>query len=73
MFMTHTTLRGIELLNNQTLNKGTAFTSSERTELGLDGLLPPQVETLDEQVIRAYGAFRRKEDPLERHIFLRAL
>jgi malate dehydrogenase (oxaloacetate-decarboxylating) len=35
--------------------------------------LPPHVETLDEQVIRAYGAFQRKQDPLERHIYLRAL
>lgn len=65
--------RGIDLLNNQILNKGTAFTGHERTELGLHGLLPPQVETLDEQVVRAYGAFQRKQDPLERHIYLRAL
>jgi malate dehydrogenase (oxaloacetate-decarboxylating) len=64
---------GIELLNNQILNKGTAFTSQERTEFGLHGLLPPYVETLDEQVVRAYVAFKRKEDPLERHIYLRAL
>jgi malate dehydrogenase (oxaloacetate-decarboxylating) len=69
----HAAPRGIELLNNQTLNKGTAFTARERTELGLHGLLPPQVETLDEQVVRAYGAFKRKDDPLERHIYLRAL
>lgn len=67
------TPRGWELLNNQTLNKGTAFTSRERDELGLHGLLPPQIETLEEQVVRAYGAFQRKDDPLERHIYLRAL
>ena len=66
-------LRGVDLLSNQTLNKGTAFTDHERTELGLHGLLPPHAETLDEQVIRAYGAFQRKQDPLERHIYLRAL
>ena len=66
-------LHGIELLNNQILNKGTAFTRLERTEFGLHGLLPPYVETLDEQVVRAYDAFKRKEDPLERHIYLRAL
>jgi malate dehydrogenase (oxaloacetate-decarboxylating) len=39
----------------------------------LHGLLPPHVETLDEQVIRAYGAYKRKDDDLERHIYLRAL
>jgi len=66
-------LRGIELLNTQILNKGTAFTGQERTELGLHGLLPPQIESLDEQVVRAYQAFQRKQDPLERHIYLRAL
>jgi malate dehydrogenase (oxaloacetate-decarboxylating) len=66
-------VRGMELLNNQTLNKGTAFTNEERARLGLHGLLPPQVETLDEQVTRAYGAYKRKHDDLERHIYLRAL
>ena len=65
--------RGMDLLNRQGLNKGTAFTEEERTEFGLHGLLPPQVETLDEQVVRAYGAYRRKDDDLERHIYLRAL
>jgi len=67
------TVRGMELLNRQTLNKGTAFTDEERAKLGLHGLLPLQVETLDEQVVRAYGAYKRKDDDLERHIYLRAL
>jgi hypothetical protein len=40
---------GMDLLNRQGLNKGTAFTDQEHTELGLHGLLPPHVETLDEQ------------------------
>jgi malate dehydrogenase (oxaloacetate-decarboxylating) len=66
-------LHGTELLSRQTLNKGTAFTNEERTKLGLHGLLPLHVETLDEQVIRAYEAFRHKDDDLERHIYLRAL
>ncbi len=66
-------LRGTELLDTPLLNKGTAFTDGERTALGLHGLLPPQVETLDQQVVRAYEAFRRKTDDLERHIYLRAL
>jgi malate dehydrogenase (oxaloacetate-decarboxylating) len=65
--------RGMDLLNRQDLNKGTAFTEEERIELGLQGLLPPQVETLDEQVVRAYEAFQKKDNDLERHIYLRAL
>ena len=67
------TLRGMDLLDQPLLNKGTAFSDLERTEYGLHGLLPPQVETLDEQVVRAYEAYRRKDDDLERHIYLRAL
>jgi len=65
--------RGMDLLNRQDLNKGTAFTDAERNEFGLHGLLPPLVETLDEQVMRAYEAYQRKDDDLERHIYLRAL
>ena len=64
---------GMYLLNQQGLNKGTAFTERERTEFGLHGLLPPYVESLDRQVVRAYGAYQRKDDDLERHIYLRAL
>src|SRR6201993_5265734 len=65
--------RGMDLLDTPTLNKGTAFTEEERTEFGLQGLLPPQVETLDEQAVRAYEAFQRKDSELGRHIYLRAL
>src|ERR1700720_1052284 len=65
--------RGVNLLNRPTLNKGTAFTEDERSRLGLLGLLPPQVESLDQQVVRAYEAYRHKDDDLERHIYLRAL
>jgi len=65
--------RGMDLLNLQGLNKSTAFTDEERLRLGLHGLLPPIVETLDEQVVRAYEAYQRKDNNLERHIYLRAL
>ncbi len=65
--------RGMDLLDSPLLNKGTAFSDTERSEFGLDGLLPSQVETLDEQVVRAYEAYTRKDDDLERHIYLRAL
>lgn len=65
--------RGMDLLNRQGLNKGTAFTEEERSKLGLQGLLPPHVESLEDQVVRAYEAYKRKDDDLERHIYLRAL
>ena len=64
---------GMNLLNHQELNKATAFSNEERSAFGLHGLLPPHVETLEEQVTRAYEAFQRKTDDLERHIYLRAL
>ncbi|MGG2026463.1 NAD-dependent malic enzyme [Gottfriedia sp. S16(2024)] len=52
-----TTIKGKEVLTNPFLNKGTAFTKEEREELGLEGLLPPQVITLDEQVNRVYEQY----------------
>ena len=66
-------LRGHALLETPSLNKGTAFSLLERQALGLDGLLPPAVETIEEQSFRAYKAFLRKPDNLERHIYLRQL
>jgi len=63
----------MDLLDTPLLNKGTAFSDTERTQFGLHGLLPPHVETLEEQVVRAYEAYARKQDDLERHIYLRAL
>ena len=66
-------VRGVDLLSRPTVNKGTAFTQNERDRLSLNGLLPPVVESLDQQVVRAYEAYRRKDDDLERHIYLRAL
>ncbi|MFC4799236.1 NAD-dependent malic enzyme [Neobacillus sp. GCM10023253] len=52
-----TSLRGKEVLSNPFLNKGTAFTKEEREDLGLDGLLPPRVLTLDEQVKKVYEQY----------------
>jgi malate dehydrogenase (oxaloacetate-decarboxylating) len=63
----------MDLLDTPLLNKGTAFIDEERNLFGLHGLLPPHVETLEEQVARAYEAYARKGDDLERHIYLRAL
>src|ERR671939_676837 len=64
---------GKDLMSDPTLNKGTAFSEEERTEFNLDGMLPPVIETLEQQCVRAYEAYKRKDDHLERHIFLRAL
>lgn len=64
---------GKDLMSDPVLNKGTAFNEEERTKFGLHGLLPPVAETLEQQCVRAYEAYKRKDDELERHIFLRAL
>ena len=66
-------LRGMPLLQSPAWNKGTAFTAAERTRLGLHGLLPHQIETIDDQLVRAYEAYLAKRTPLGRHIQLRAL
>ena len=54
--------RGVALLQDPALNKGTAFTEAERDALGLRGLLPPHVSTQEEQVARVLENFRRKAD-----------
>ena len=65
--------RGRVVLNDPRRNKGTAFTVAERIELGIDGLIPPRVETMIEQCARIRNKFDRLHDDLERHIFLRAV
>ncbi|QDT95433.1 NAD-dependent malic enzyme [Gimesia aquarii] len=65
--------KGTLLIEDPILNKGTAFTEQERIENGLLGLLPPHVDTLDEQVDRAYEAFCDFRDNIDKHIFLRQL
>ncbi len=65
--------RGKGLLSRATLNKDTAFSHEERRLLGLDGLLPASVLTLEEQVEVELRKIRRKQDPLERYIGLAAL
>lgn len=62
--------RGAQLLADPLLNKGTAFTERERDALGLRGLLPPRVFTLEEQVQRSLSAVRRKQDAIEKYIYL---
>lgn len=65
--------RGQVLLRDPLLNKGTAFTLKERHALDLNGLLPPHIETMEEQLIRCYEAFSEKDSNIEKHIYLRAL
>ena len=65
--------RGHALRTDSLLNKGTAFTERERDALGLRGLLPPRVFTIEEQLVRVYGNFHRKPDALEKYIFLTTL
>ena len=62
---------GAALLRSPLTNKGTAFTVEERAELDLVGLLPPRVETLEQQVTRAYGSFKIETTSLGRYRFLR--
>jgi malate dehydrogenase (oxaloacetate-decarboxylating)(NADP+) len=64
---------GEELLHDPLLNKGTAFTHDERAALGLRGLLPPHVHTLEEQTARVMDNYRNKQTDLERYIHLVSL
>ena len=64
---------GIDLLHEPTLNKGTAFTEEERETLGLEGLLPPYVNSLETQVIRVMENFHKKPNELEKYIYLMSL
>jgi malate dehydrogenase (oxaloacetate-decarboxylating) len=68
-----TKLRGQALLREPLLNKGTAFSLEERAQLGLNGLLPPQVKTLEQQEDRAYSQYRRQPDDLAKNVYLTAL
>jgi len=68
-----TDLQGKALLVTYLLNKGTAFTSAERYALGLLGKLPAKIETLDEQVVRAYHQYKKYKSDLQKHIYLNNL
>ncbi|MDO8438009.1 MAG: NAD-dependent malic enzyme [Nitrosomonadaceae bacterium] len=65
--------RGVQLLHDPLLNKGTAFTEAERDALGLRGLLPPHVFSQDEQAVRFLHNLRNLSDPLEKFVALNAL
>ena len=63
-------MRGHDILNNPFKHKGTAFTQEERQELGLVGLLPPYVQTLEEQAAQTYAHMHQKANDLEKRLFL---
>lgn len=65
--------RGIAVLDDPMLNRGTAFTMDERDHLGLRGLLPPSVETIEQQVDRCYEQFNSKRSDVEKWVFLSQL
>ena len=65
--------RGAEILRDPLLNKGTGFPDSERDELEIRGLVPPQVVSIDDQVQRVMENYRRKSNDLERYIHLESL
>jgi malate dehydrogenase (oxaloacetate-decarboxylating) len=66
-------LRGLGVLAAPLLNRGTAFTPEEREELGLTGLLPDAVSTMEGQLARAYGQYLRQPDDLSRNLYLASL
>lgn len=68
-----TNKRGMAVLTTPLLNKGTAFTAQEREDLGLNGLLPPVISTLEAQVTCAYAQYQRLPDALGKNIYLTAL
>lgn len=65
--------RGVHLLRNPALNKGSAFTPWERHAFGLDGLLPPAVSTLEAQISRVHENLSAQSTPLDKYIYLRLL
>ena len=68
-----TWVRGLEVLETPILNKGSAFTLEERRALGLTGLLPPAVTTIELQAQRSFRQYSQQPDDLSRYIFLTAL
>ncbi|HSC97161.1 MAG TPA: NAD-dependent malic enzyme, partial [Burkholderiales bacterium] len=69
----HAGRRGVDVLRDPASNHGTAFTDAERDALGLHGLLPPHVATMEAQVGRVLENFRRKATTLEKYIDLSSL
>jgi malate dehydrogenase (oxaloacetate-decarboxylating) len=63
-------IRGSSILSSPLLNRGTAFTAEERQALGLTGLLPNAVSTMEQQLRRTYAQFGRQADDLGKNVYL---
>ncbi|HET7132050.1 MAG TPA: NAD-dependent malic enzyme, partial [Gammaproteobacteria bacterium] len=68
-----TRARGLELIRNPMLNKGTAFSAEERHRLGLEGLLPVRSKNLTQQAARIYEQLQAQPDDLQKYVLLSAL
>ena len=66
-------LTGTALLNHPYFNKGSAFTKEERRDFELTGLLPPGIQTLEQQVRRAYEQYSERATDLAKNIFLTSM
>ena len=66
-------VRGYELIRDPLLNKSSSFTDEERVALGLQGILPTQENSIEEQASRIYPRISRLEDPLEKYVALAGL
>jgi malate dehydrogenase (oxaloacetate-decarboxylating) len=66
-------LQGPSLLTSSQFNKGSAFPKDERAAFKLNGLLPPNIQTLDEQVQRAYQQYSSREDDLAKNTFMASM
>ncbi len=66
-------LKGTVLLNDPFFNKGSAFAKEERRDFGLSGLLPPRIQSLDQQLRRAYEQFSSRHDDLAKNTFLTSM
>jgi len=67
------TKQGQDVIHNPILNKGTAFTKEERSELGLEGLLPPHISTMDEQLLRIKEGYDSRTNNVGKYVFIRSL
>ncbi len=66
-------LKSYKLLYNPRLNKGTAFTKAERKKYGLQGILPDEIETMDQQIMRIQEQLENLEKPIDKYIYLNTL
>lgn len=66
----HTKLRGLQVIQNPMLNRGTGFSVAERERLGLRGLVPPRRQGLEHQMARVMSQLEQCATPLDKHQYL---